>query len=66
MKEAKAVWEANFKSNIEYSTQSITELKGYKLPEADLVICGFFCQDFSVAGKRKWILMQTFFLTWLS
>ncbi len=52
MEEAKTVWKANFESDAEYSTLSITELKGQDLPQADLVIGGFPCQDFSLAGKR--------------
>lgn len=52
MPEAKEVWEANFSSKIDYSTKSVREISGNSLPKGELVIGGFPCQDFSLAGKR--------------
>lgn len=53
MEEAKIAFEANFKSKASYLIKSVADLKGNELPKADLVIGGFPCQDFSLAGKRK-------------
>jgi DNA (cytosine-5)-methyltransferase 1 len=53
MKEARVVFEANFKTNPNYLIKSISDLEKSELPKADLVIGGFPCQDFSLAGKRK-------------
>jgi len=50
---AKIAFEANFKSKASYLIKSVADLKGNELPKADLVIGGFPCQDFSLAGKRK-------------
>lgn len=53
MQQAKAVWQRHFKGV--YVTESIRDLvqNNYVFPDAELVIGGFPCQDFSVAGKRK-------------
>ena len=53
MPQAKKVWENNF--NGDYVLSPIEELlkKPRALPKADFLICGFPCQDFSLAGKRK-------------
>ena len=45
---------ANFGDVIRY--KDITQINPYKdktIPECDLVLGGFPCQDFSLAGKRK-------------
>jgi len=51
---AKEVFNFNNKSD-DYNTKSIYDLisENYKFPEADVVVGGFPCQDFSHCGSRK-------------
>lgn len=55
LKGAKEVCDANGTACDTYKTESICELlnEGYEFPEADVVIGGFPCQDFSHCGKRR-------------
>lgn len=50
-KEALQVYEHNFQHKT--TLQDITKLDMNKIPQADIVIGGFPCQDFSLAGKRR-------------
>ncbi len=56
---AKAAWEPFFKKENTFFKESIIDLVKkssageFIFPETDIVIGGFPCQDFSVAGKRK-------------
>lgn len=43
----------NISNHIAYG--DIKEIDIKSIPDADIVIGGFPCQDFSVAGKRKWL-----------
>lgn len=59
LRPAKAAWEPFFKKENTFFKESIIDLVKknssgeFHFPETDIVIGGFPCQDFSVAGKRK-------------
>lgn len=53
---AMKVYEHNFKH--EAVEESISEMDINSIPKADIVIGGFPCQDFSLAGKRKGLMTE--------
>jgi DNA (cytosine-5)-methyltransferase 1 len=50
-KHAIATYEKNFKGATNYG--DITKINSSELPDFDLIVGGFPCQTFSIAGKRK-------------
>lgn len=50
---ARASYEAMYDTEGEWTATDVTEVKGEELPNADIWVFGFPCQDISVAGKQK-------------
>ena len=50
-KYARSIYEKHYPNHIEYG--DATEIKTEELPDFDLLVGGFPCQAFSIAGKRK-------------